>query len=162
MVGMVAVLVLAAVPLVESAARADGNCDPRPIGRCGNYQHETVPYCYVGSGSYYARSMTPVPTRTDAVEVGDWTQLGLPVPVPVAPPAIVYVTPTPTEQFANDPYHAPLPTGSVFAETNLVAGLQTVPFKCTDLWWFADCTPPSWMWLGTDTDKAFSPDKQIV
>lgn len=145
-------ILLAALALVTSAVGfasiagavedADEECDPYPIGRCGNYQREAVTYCYK-AGYPFGVWISATETNADALV---WPGAPTPVGTPVTQPrTLAYLYKAPTDAFLADPYESDLPFDSIWQETNAVAGLQIKPFKCGTFQWFAECIPPQWM-----------------
>jgi hypothetical protein len=124
---------LVAVP-ADGAADEREDCDPYPVGRCGEYHHEVVVFCYiVVAGRYVSATDEHVVAVPDASAV-----LGEPTGVPLLDEPRVYLRRGPVEAFLDDPFYAPIPFDSVYKETNNVPGLQPRDFKCGGWLWFAD------------------------
>ncbi len=125
----------------EAEPEGEPPCEPYPIGRCGDYQRESVIFCYVVENGLYVNA-----TDDEATGLVDLTgnaeeETGL----PPADEASYYVRTAPAEAFVGDPLGAPLPLGTLYEETNFVGGLQPQDFKCGKWVWFAECIPQQWM-----------------
>lgn len=129
LVGVLALGFLAPAGIVQ----ADEQCAPYPIGRCGLFDREAVVFCYVVQSGIMR-------SASDASAIA----LGSPLPQTGALLKGFYVRPGPAQAFVADPYNTPLPTKSLYQESNSVGGLQTVAsFRCAQFVWFAECD--SWM-----------------
>lgn len=145
------VLVALAAPAV-----APHVCDPYPIGRCGDYQRESVVFCYVLVQGQYVSA-----TETDVIAIGSTPGANPPNVVGVGDaPGLFFVLLTPTMNLAADPWEAPMPFKSLWRERNAVQGLQIVPFQCANFVWFAECEPAAWMGPFNITDRV--PDEFML
>lgn len=116
-------------------------CDPYPIGRCGEYQRESVIFCFVIVDGLYVSA-----TDDEATGLVDLTgNTGDETGLPPVDDARYYLRTGPAEAFVDDPFNAPLPFGTFYEETNFVEGLQPTDFKCGKWVWFAECVPQQWM-----------------
>jgi len=149
---LILLCVTLAIPFTLFTAAAE-DCDPYPVGRCGAFQREQVGICWLPQTGQQWTDISP--TDTNAIVVTDQQVavpglLDVPLPAPGTPQG-VYVRLTPVENFLADPMHAPLPTKSVWRETNNRLGLQPTSFACGVAVWYAECHPPQWMMLSSPT-----------
>lgn len=136
-------LLLLVVALPPPAV-GEAECNPEPVGRCGNYDRETVILCYIKQGSRY---LSPTdPTGAPMVIEGE--------------DALLYYRAAPADGFLADPWEAPLPRSTLFVESNHVPGLQRSKFFCGQFVWYPECYPGVWMGPYGAVDK--DPDLAVV
>ena len=121
-------------PLMAATVHAD-ECNPYPVGRCGEEDRELLVFCY-----HIVRGEMVDATDHHVVALGGSQGVALPENSAMGD---AYVRLAPSEGFAADPYESDLPTGTIILESNAVRGVQLVPFKCADFIWYAECD--SWM-----------------
>ncbi len=126
-------------------------CDPYPIGRCGDYQRESVIFCYIIEGGEYVSA-----TDEYVYAIGGNNT----VAEDTDEEGLLYVQKGPTETFMDDPMMAPLPGSVLWEESNNVEGLQPDDFQCGTFVWFAECVPQQWMGPYNVNEK--SADSQLV
>jgi hypothetical protein len=110
-------------------------CNPYPVGFCGESDRQQVEFCYriVGGRMIDASDRHVVALGTaGGVDLPDNNAKG-----------VIYVRLAPTETFVEDPYESDLPYQTAILETNTKRGAQLHPFKCGQFLWFAECD--SWM-----------------
>lgn len=146
---MLVVLVLGTVAAsVTGLAGSEDACDPYPIGYCGEYQRQTVVFCYyVVDGRYVSATETDV------------TVLALPpTALSFAPQTLGYVWQRALDAVVADPAGGPHDE-VLFLEVNGVSGLQVAPFRCAQWTWFAEVE--SGMWLGPFGSVSRAPDETL-
>lgn len=146
------VLAVVAVSPVAMSAEVDA-CDPAPYHRCGAYDRERVTFCFVVQGGRMVD-----PTESDVITLGsdEIVEQG------TKDNGVLYLRPGPAEDFIADIMNAPLPKGTLWVEKNSVAGLQTVPLRCGELVWFAECGDGQWMGPYGVSDPPLSPDLALA
>jgi hypothetical protein len=119
---------------------AESQCEPYPVGRCGNFDREDIIFCFKIVGGLYVSGTT----EAETLAIGE-TQ-------------IVHVRLAPTGSFVGDIMNAPLPFQSVYRETNAVAGLQMESVTCATFEWWAECDS----WMGPYNEFRAEADEQIA